>query len=625
MEWRRNKYMKLSKEQQKIVEHIEGAILVKAGPGSGKTRVIIERVKNILMTQKHSKILALTFSNLAADELRNRLEEYPSLNDMLENIRSSTIHSFCLDIVQTRGNLVGLNQNMVIFDKIVDLQAILRNVFLNNIQLKSYLQQQDDPDQYLKKCLNTISDQKKKYITPKICTLEYPFPIIYRNYNQILLDQNALDFDDILFYAYKILSENPNVVYLFTSLYKYICVDEAQDLNFTQYELLKVLCGNNYKNIMLVGDENQSIYGFNGSNSKFMTISFVKDFKPKIYTLNENYRSAKAIVEFSNKLEESSDTTNYAYDGELSAFSFINEEKESDYVIEKINDLIKCGHKDVEGQLNYENFAIIARNRYVFTNIESKLNKLKIPYHYKKTISGIENESEYMQVFSLSIQIMINKQNIIHLQELCRISNADFIDASSSSTNIEILERILSDTKFNTLLSAIIYLKEDCFNFKKSIADVEDNMPEDINYNEKSLIMHDIDEWKRHWQNYCNRIPIENRSLISFRNSISLGKTHDDVSEKGVSLLSVHMSKGLQYEVVFIMGLTEGTFPDYRAVKKGGMEMEQEKNNMYVAVTRAKRLCYLTFPLKKNMPWGGVKVQEPSRFIREIIITNILE
>ncbi len=610
--------MKLSNKQEQIVKHVDGAILVKAGPGSGKTRVLIERIKHLLLSQKRCKILALTFSNLAADEMKNRLKEDTLISDLAENVTVGTIHSFCLDLVQNRGNLIGLGKELVIYESNSDQLSILRDVFSGDPQLLEILKSKEKPTAFLQKCLSLISEQKKSFISPKMCEINAPFPEIYREFNQRLLIQNALDFDDILFFAYQILIENPSVVNLYTSLYKFICVDEAQDLNFAQYQVVKALCGDKCKNIMLVGDENQSIYGFNGSDSTLMSEKFVKDFNPTIYLLNENYRSAKAIVNFANKLGNYDSVSNYVYDGELKAYSFSDERNESQFVIDKINELLHNGHPEIENALNYDCFAIIARNKYVLTPLETIFSELNIPFFYKKSSNGLENESDYMKVFELGIRILLNSKDIVHLRELCKIADRKSSEVISNGNSIAILTQVLDDPLFTSLLTCFQLLTEEELNFSKVLLQLKEQLPIGMSDDEKYLIINDIEQWEKHWKKYSGQVQRENRTLLSFRNYISLGKTQDIFSSKGISLLTAHMSKGLQYDVVFIIGLSEGTFPDYRAVNAGGSEMEQEKNNMYVAVTRAKRLCYLSYPRNKQMPWGDNKRQIPSRFLKNI-------
>lgn len=611
----------LSPTQQKIVDHVDGALLVNAGPGSGKTRVLIERIKKLLLIKKRSKILALTFSNLAAEEMKNRLQEDASIEEYVENVTVGTIHSFCLEIVQTRGNLIGLTQDLVLFENITDRQTVLRDVFHGDTELFSLLNSREKPDVFLTKCLDLISEQKKKFILPELCELKDPFPRIYSGYNQYLLEQNAIDFDDILFYSYRILTENPSVSRLYTSLYHFICVDEAQDLNFAQYEVIKALCGIEYKNIMFVGDEKQSIYGFNGSDSNLMSKSFVKDFSPTEYTLNENFRSAKAIVAYANKLEQSDSIANYYYDGELKSYSFSNEKEEAAFIIGRIEELLQKGHKDIEGDLSYDDFAIIARNKYVFGEIEKLLLEKDFPFFYKKTVSGIDSESDYMKVFELSMRLLINPRDIIHFRELNKLTKTQVLKDIPSNSGLELLHTVLNDSLYSTILVALSELENENFEFAKSLQVLNDFATTTISINseERYLIISDIEQWKMHWKKYVGQVQREHRTLVSFRNYISLGKTQDISSDNGIALLTAHMSKGLQYEVVFVVGLTEGTFPDYRAVNSGEKEMEQEKNNMYVATTRAKRLCYLTYPRVKMMPWGEPKVQRKSRFIVDLI------
>jgi len=617
--------IKLSLKQQEIVNHQDGALLVKAGPGSGKTRVLIERIKKLLLTKKRCKVLALTFSNLAAEEMKTRLEEDDDIEELINNVTIGTIHSFCLDVVQKRGNLIGLEPDLVLFEDTTDRQNVLREIFYRDLELKVLLHNMEKPDNYLLKCLNMISEQKKKFISPNMWEGDETFRTIYEGYNEYLIEQNAIDFDDILFYTYRILSENPSVVKLYTSVYRYICVDEAQDLNFAQYEVLKTLCGESFNNIMLVGDENQSIYGFNGSDSTLMTQSFVNDFSSVVYVLNENFRSAKAIVRYANTLENSSSVSNYYYEGELKAFSLYDEEHEARFVYKKINILIEEGHKDIEGDLGFNNFAVIARNRYVLNKIEQLFDLNKVPYYFKKTVSGIDSESDIMKIFELSMRILINPKDIIHLKKICNMLKVDIPQSDKSADGISILILILQGEKYNAIIEALKLLESDRFNFAKALKYLKENTTNNLDQNDEEnyLIYRDIEMWEKHWNKYTRQVQSELRSLSSFRNYISLGKTQDSTSSNGVALLTVHMSKGLQYEVVFVIGLNDGTLPDYRAVNANGKEMEQEKNNMFVAATRAKRLCYLTFPKNKKMPWGDIKRQVKSRFLNSVEVEDI--
>jgi DNA helicase-2/ATP-dependent DNA helicase PcrA len=254
--------MNLSTKQKAIVDHIDVAMLVKAGPGSGKTRVLTERVKHLLSVKKRVKVLALTFSNMAAEEMRSRLEKDPDVGEDVERVMISTIHSFCLDVIQSRGYLIGLNPDISLFENENDRLAILRSVFSDEPEYEAIYKKEAAPAKYLSKILSAISEQKRQLVSPEFCAMGEPFRSIYQRYNDALSFQNSMDFDDILFYAYRILAENLDVAKLYNSVYRYVCIDEAQDLNNAQYRVIQALCGESFRNIMLVGDENQSIYAF---------------------------------------------------------------------------------------------------------------------------------------------------------------------------------------------------------------------------------------------------------------------------------------------------------------------------------------------------------------------------
>ena len=184
---------------------------------------------------------------------------------------------------------------------------------------------------------------------------------------------------------------------------------------------------------------------------------------------------------------------------------------------------------------------------------------------------------------------------------------------------ITILKEVLTKTYYESMIPSLEVLNKEVLNFNTAL-NYLDNILSSFDDDERYLVSMDIQQWRNHWSKYCMLVPKENRTLTSFRNQISLGKTRETEDNNGIALLTAHMSKGLQFDVVFIIGLSEGTFPDYRAIKADGAQLSQEMNNMYVAVTRAKRLCYMTYPAKKRMPWGDIKIQSPSRYIKDIVI-----
>jgi DNA helicase-2/ATP-dependent DNA helicase PcrA len=494
-------------------------------------------------------------------------------------------------------------------------------VILDDLELKKILRQKQKPDAFISDCLSMISEQKRSLISPELCDIKEPFPTIYQKYNDVLRNQKAIDFDDILFIAYLILAENLDVAKLFNSVYRYVCIDESQDLNNAQYCVIRALCGSDFRNIMMVGDENQSIYAFNGSSSKFMSVLFVNDFKPIVYTLDENFRSAKKIVQFSNSLTGATDdVSKYVYDGELGITSYNNELAEAQAVRGAIENLMNNGHKDIERKLKYEDFAVIARNKYVFPAIEKELQDCGIPFYYKKTQSGMACETDHMEAFDLILRLFMNPMDVYHKQKLRKLVSRDVTDVLDCKDTKGFLAKLLTDSKFAWMSSALDHVSVDSvIDFDKVIKELNESKPSGLTDDDRFFLVNDIEEWQKHWKKFQGRVARENRTLISFRNAISLGRTQEIDKETGVALLTAHMSKGLEFEVVFVIGLTEGTFPDYRAINSGDEAIKQEKNNMYVAVTRAKRLCYLSCPKSKKMPWGDEKWQKPSCFIEEYL------
>ncbi len=593
----------LSEKQREIVNFDNGPLLVKAGPGSGKTRVLIERVKRLINTKKRTRVLALTFSNMAADEMRSRIQQDLTSNNLMDNVSCSTIHSFCLEIVQTRGHLIGLPHNLTLFENADDRKTILKDAIAQDPRLKKVLEERDNSSSFLTDCINIIAGYKRAFILPEDSELSDVNARIYAKYNEALLIQGAIDFDDILFYAYRILTENPNIPKLLTTQYHYICIDEAQDLNYAQYQVIRAICSDSFKNIMLVGDEKQSIYGFNGSDSRLMSEQFVLDFQPTVFELNENFRSAKTIVAYANTLEEASDYPNCYYNGELKFSSFNTEKEEAQFVCNKIEFLMQNGHPDVEGDILLSDIAVIARNRYLFSQIEKTLSESGIPYYFRRSVVGIESESIAYKLFDLGLRLLTNPRDIIHRRERERILQL----AQEDSLSVFIDECLRK-------------IDVDKLNLPPVLQEIEEwTINSILNDEEKYLIINDGKTWRQHWNKYASQVQRENRTVASFRNYIALGKTQIEEGKDGITLLTAHMSKGLQFEVVFIIGLSEGTFPDYRAVQSEGKAMDQEKNNMFVAVTRAKRLCYLSNAQNKTMPWGGTKRQIVSRFVKPLL------
>lgn len=598
--------MNLTSKQQEIVDYIDGPVLVTAGPGSGKTRVLTQRIANILEIKK-GKVLALTFSNKAAEEISDRVKSQLEVEDH-DRVNVETIHSFCLDLVLNKGNQIGMANGLSVIEDLNDRLEILKKAYMNSKRILP-------EDKTLREVLQRIQDSKKCFLYPESITND-EFKDIFETYNNLLLLNRMIDFDDILYYSYRILVESPTVAKNYTRLYKYILIDEAQDLNDTQYRIIKALTVN-FNNIMMVGDSAQSIYGFNGSDSNIMTERFVEDYKPKKFLLTENFRSTSKIIEAASKIQpESKSESVFPLAGELQIKEFMNEEEEAEWISNKIEDLLNDGSKWVEDKIALSDVAIIGRNRYIFSKLEEEFKEKNIEFSLGGSSSNVECETIEMRIFELGLRVIVNPYDDLHYRQLNaylqRTGKLDnyLIDLLE---NREVNSNEVDDMVFNSIVDSWNILSNDEEDFIKSLNPIKQVIHEsDYSEEFKFLIQGDIDLWENRWKKYIQQSARGNRSLAYFRNQVSLGKMNID-SGSGVSLLTVHMSKGLEFEIVFIIGLVDGTFPDYRV--KTRSQKKEELNNMFVAITRAKRECYLTYPIVKEMPWGGMKAQRRSEYL----------
>ncbi len=591
----------LSEKQKEIVFAEDGPIYVKASAGSGKTRVLTERIRHLL-TKTKKKILALTFTNKAGEEIRTRLTE---TSDIKSRLFIGTFHGFCRYVLENHGSSIGLSKMPHIFENDSDRLELIEQA-IN--QTPTYSQQykeksSKDKNLYRYNTLDFIAKVKRELIPDEELikhTNNEDMVLLYQNYQDILRSQNAIDFDDLLLLTYKLFINYPQISSLYRRGFHTICIDEAQDLNNAQYKLLLALTNNaEHKNVMMVGDPNQSIFHFTGSSSDYMDKEFAKDFSPKVFELSENYRSSKAVLDAANKiLPKSKNTSIMALEGKFKLKSCEDENEEAQCVIKRIHKLIKKqSEDDIEGKITYETMVVLARNKYVFNPLEKALKEAGIPFNYKMTPGAVKFESKLMKIFDLAFRIRINPQDILHRERLDNLVNP----------NNEII-----DEDVKQILDITTSLKDDGSNLKKLFETFRDNITL-TDEDEKSMFYHDIDELVKHWLNYAKST--DKKSLHQFKNAMALGQTHTLTQHKGITLSTVHTMKGQEFDIVFLIGMDHETFPDYRAVQKGGVDLKQEKNNLYVAFTRAKRFLYVTYPLQRTMPWGGVKRRRISKFL----------
>ncbi len=603
-------HIDLSPKQEKIVFAENGAIYVKASGGSGKTRILTQRVR-YLLGNTNKKILALTFTNKAGEEIKERLSD---ISEIEKRVFVGTFHGFCQSIIENHGHLIGLTKMPHIFEEETDRLELIEQAIKQTPSYAGTYKTQSNKEQksFRYRVLSYISKVKRELIADSELeqhTDDENIVLLYQNYQDILRTQNAIDFDDLLLLAYSLLVNYPKTAALYRRSFFAICIDEAQDLNNAQYQFLLALANGEFTNIMMVGDPNQSIFHFNGSSPDYMDKQFVDDFSPSVVELKENYRSSQAILSAAKKIIP--DVENFAETVKAGVFeinALNDEDDEARWIINKITSLVSLKvHEDIEGDISYEKIAVLARNKYVFNKLEAQLEESNLPFYFKMTPGTIRFESDLMKTFDLGLRVRLNPQDILHKQRLL-----SRLKIESNNLDLVSVTPLILDQSMKGIITLVSELNDDGSNLKRSFESLKDNINIE-DENEKNMIFNDINELLKHWHNYANKT--DNKSLHQFKNSMALGQTHPLAQHSGITLSTVHTMKGQEFDIVFIMGMDDETFPDYRAVRNGGIEMKQEKNNLYVAFTRAKRFLYVTYPKKRIMPWGDYKMRRLSRFL----------
>lgn len=614
--------VRLSQRQRQIVDFGDGALAVIAGPGSGKTRVLTERIRRILtQVPGHFRVLALTFTNKAAKEMTGRLSD---LAEARKRAFIGTLHGFCVDVLADRGKHIGLSTMPQIFEHYGDRKQILAQV----VEQDPYLQNElshlppKDQSQRMDAWLKTIAHIKAHPLTMTTSGIDdLVVQRVYEGYNSGLQAYGACDFDDLLLYTHRLFSEFPQVADLYRRVYGYAFVDEAQDLNEAQYAVIRALAGDSFRNIMMVGDPNQSIYGFNTSNPKYLTVDFKSDFNATEIRLDENYRSSRSVVRVAQALDSTYKVAGQlAVEGSARLIVGADEADEATQVANELVRLLRTGHPDVEGPITPSSFAVLGRTRYVLLEVERQLAEHGLPY-YKRLSVTHEYESSVVDDFQLVLRILSNPKDGVHLAAICKRWNLPGTRAVLSNAE-QVIQFVRSMTNPNgssarrAVADAIASVHDtsqrrlDFMPAFKVLEDYADQLAEP----DKRPIREDVAVLRQEWDHFLRSEGSRARTLQGFLSNIALG-TSGQASRDGVALLTVHSSKGLEFDVVFVMGMAKGVFPDYRATTI--KQQDEERRNAFVAATRSKRLLYLSYPRQRMMPWGDVWQSDPSPFIVE--------
>jgi DNA helicase-2/ATP-dependent DNA helicase PcrA len=623
----------LSSPQHAVVfAGFDQPMLVLASAGSGKTRVLTERVRYILENTKKEGVVALTFTNKAAEEILARLDDMAEERD---RCWIGTIHSIAQRVVEQYGHTIGLPHELHIYERDEDRKTMfLQSLRDTGVDIDVFLNVSDDKTkkergQIIQNYLDQFAYIKRELLTEDEVKVRYAnddrFWKTYKEYQNSLIMSGGLDFDDILVYAHRILLEQPWCAKLYRVKYKHVCVDEAQDLNKAQYEFIKAFCGEEIKSLMMVGDPNQMIYGFNGASSDFLCNKYVSDYHPVRFEINDNYRSSRSVIRLANKLIPGSQVENdFALTGLCEIRSMPDETAEALWIASKIKTLLlKKADPEIEGEITLANMVVIGRNRFVFREIERIFEVENISFSLKKGERKVEPSSLFGKVLDLSVRLLINPKDWVGGKKLCVALN---LPVPENWGEVDILKTfalkissasvIFSDIQ-KELLMAVADINVNNPNvpklfdhFNNKLATLKNNIPEDkVNELERSLL--ELQEFRNCWTAFRRKGLGE--SLSAFRNAIALGQLTNEQVGAGLTLSTVHTMKGLEKDIVFLVGMCEGVFPDYRAKSK--KDIDEELNSAFVAITRAKRWIYITNPMQRVMPWGGVKSQQVSRFV----------
>ena len=611
----------LNDKQKEAVLYINGPMLVLAGAGSGKTKVLTNRIANLIDNGiSPANILAITFTNKAAKEMKDRV--FNLIGNDAYMIQISTFHSLGLKILKENYEKLGYDKNFVVIDSDDALTVIKKIMKDMNLSPQYY---------NAKNIRNKISSAKNELMDlQSFANLEYDKNIVkvYEKYLEKLKLNNSVDFDDLLILPIRLFREYPSVLESYQERYKYILIDEYQDTNECQYIFSKMLA-KKYKNIFVVGDNDQAIYAFRGANYKNI-LNFEKDYPDcKTILLEENYRSTKTILNAANsvirnnKLRKDKNLWSNNEEGELIKYIRTDGEKEeADYVAKEIKKLISEGVDPVD-------IAVLYRTNAQSRVMEEACLKNNIPYKiigsfyfynrkeikdlicYLRLINNYKDDVSLLRVINVPKR-KIGEKTIDNISNVALVNNSCLFDAINSGKELEFKNLILD-------------LKEKCENLSLTemveLVLAKSGIKQELE-NEKSLDseirLENLEEFKSITKNYEEEYGVI--SLDDFLNEISLVSDmseHQDGNNK-VSLMTVHSVKGLEFDDVFVIGMEEGIFPHYNAINEGtNSAIEEERRLCYVAITRAKKKLWL-LNAKKRMLFGNTQVNPPSRFMDEI-------
>ncbi len=641
-------YDSLNPEQRKACEHVKGPLLLLAGAGSGKTRVLTHRIAYLIdeVGVNPWNILAITFTNKAAKEMRERVDKIVGYGS--ENIWVSTFHSTCVRILRRHIDKLGYDKSFTIYDS-DDQKSLMRDVI-------KYLEL--DPKNWKEKnCLGAISSAKDKLLSPDEFERESggdykarKMAEVYREYQKRLKSNNALDFDDLIVLTCELFRTCPDVLHLYRQRFQYIMVDEYQDTNTAQFKLIEYLApttnedGEIEYNICVVGDDDQSIYKFRGANIQNI-LNFESCFpNTQVIKLEQNYRSTQNILNAANEVIQNNfgrkDKTLWTSNGEGDLVNFTQYENEYEEAEQIVSDIYNKINND---GLSYKDFAILYRTNAQSRIFEEKLVRRNIPYKivgavnfyqrkeikdllsYLKTIDNGSDDLAVKRIINVPRR-GIGLTSIDRVQEYAISNGIGFYDALRHAESVPGLSRAVS--KISPFVSMIEILKQKSQDPRYSLEDLLNEVLEATGYLAE-LEAEDTDEAKGRIENIeelinkviayeanCDDLP----TLSGFLEEVALVADIDNLEESTdvVVLMTLHSAKGLEFPQVYLCGMEDGLFPSYMSINGDDpTELEEERRLCYVGITRAMKELSLSCA-RMRMVRGETQFNKPSRFVREI-------
>ena len=625
----------LNDEQKEAVLAVEGPCLVIAGAGSGKTKVLTHKIAYLMhnVGVKPWNILAITFTNKAANEMKERVEKL--VGEVAKDMWIGTFHSICVRILRRYIDRIGFTSSFVIFDT-SDQRTIVKQC-IKQLEL-------DDKIFTDRSVLSEISNAKNEMLEPADYALrangEYrkeTIAEVYKMYQKKLKDNNAVDFDDIINYTIKILSENPDVLEYYSNKFEYVLVDEYQDTNKAQFTLVSMLAAR-FGNITAVGDNNQGIYSFRGADITNI-LNFERDFPgTKIIKLEQNYRCTQNILDAANaviknnesKYEKNLWTQNNK--GDLPyVFRGDTEYDEANFIVEQIRRLKR------EEYLDYNDFTVLYRMNSQSRSIEDILRREDIPY---KIVGGLKfYERKEIKDILAYLRLIENTADNLSLQRIINEpkrgigkTSLDNIEAVANQNDISMYEVIKRADAFG--LNRVYVNSRDFINqieelrSKKDTLIISELIKETLRITgySKALELENTTEAENRLENLDEFLTVAiefeeelaDNTLADFLEGITLSSDIDntDETEDSVTLMTLHSAKGLEFPVVFLVGMEEGIFPGYKSIGEQ-KELEEERRLCYVGITRAKQHLFLTCARQRTI-FGSTSCNQVSRFVKEI-------